>query len=229
MKVARSDGAAAAVAALADRIAELAESASGDFCIAFSGGESAKSLYPGARAQAAGFFALQNIFCGREVRVPRLARQQLPMGARAVFGAFENPRRQGVQAARRGLPRGRRRGGLESRRGESPVGGRVPAIRLRRARNRSRHAHGIHFPRHHGASRLPENIRRLPYEIFGILADYPNGKSNFERARNSRARFGRIQGAGFVAARSVRRGGDFSTPAAAVFGRAKNCTVFAGF
>ena len=46
MKVARSDGAAAAVAALADRIAELAESASGDFCIAFSGGESAKSLYP---------------------------------------------------------------------------------------------------------------------------------------------------------------------------------------
>ena len=54
----------------------------------------------GARAQAAGFFALQNIFCGREVRVPRLARQQLPMGARAVFGAFENPRRQGVQAAR---------------------------------------------------------------------------------------------------------------------------------
>ena len=41
MKVARSDGAAAAVAALADRIAELAESASGDFCIAFSGGDSA--------------------------------------------------------------------------------------------------------------------------------------------------------------------------------------------
>ena len=105
------------------------------------------------------------------------------------------------------MPRGRRRGGLESRRGESPVGGRVPAIRLRRARNRPRHAHGIHFPRHHGASRFPENIRRLPYEIFGILADYPNGKSNFERARNSRARFGRIQGAGFVAARGVCRGG----------------------
>lgn len=229
MEVVRTDGAAAAAAALADRIAELAGRASGSFCIAFSGGESAKALYPELARRRLDFTRFKIFFVDERCVLPdspdsnyRWARElflePLKIGSGRVFrlrgeDCPVTAAGDASKAAAANVP---------------PADGfpRFDCVVL-----------GI-GPDMHTASIFPDTMGLLDSpKIYDVCH---TKSSKFWRITltgrailNARAILAPVLGKSKAPVlerlEASVAAGDFSTPAAAVFGRAKNCSVFAGF
>lgn len=229
MKVARSDGASAAVAALADRIAELAESASGDFCIAFSGGESAKSLYPELARRRLDFSRFKIFFADERCVFPdspdsnyRWARELFlePLkicGGRVFRLRGEDCPVDAAEAASKAAAE------------NIPSAGGFPQFDCV--------VLGI-GPDMHTASIFPDTMELLDSpKIYGVCHTKSSefwritltGKAILNAREILAPVFGESKAPVLSRLEASVAAGDFSTPAAAVFGRAKNCTVFAGF
>ena len=229
MKVARSDGASAAVAALADRIAELAESASGDFCIAFSGGESAKSLYPELARRRLDFSRFKIFFADERCVFPDSPDSNYRW-ARELF--LEPLKIRGGRVFRlRGVdcPVDAAEAASKAAAENLPSAGGFPQFDCV--------VLGI-GPDMHTASIFPDTMELLDSpKIYGVCHTKSSefwritltGKAILNAREILAPVLGESKAPVLSRLEASVAAGDFSTPAAAVFGRAKNCTVFAGF